>query len=745
MIDIESDYYQPEGEEISDSDLTLETSKRILRAIKKLNYFNLIRTIKFSQDNLFREILIFDINLSIPQIIVNEINNVERIAIKITKVDDPFPEVWALRNDFPNLPHINLREYSTPKSLCIYDNFEESQLTWTPEKFLCDIKQWLEYSAVGKLHQDNQPLEPFLMGNHLKIILPSEFFNDDNVGKSNDVSFCVINPGNDVSSIVWKAATDDTGQRIRIISVGANISIHGVINKKPHNLIELNNLLFAVGINIYEIIKQHLTNFEALDSNDRPKYIVLLVVLPKKRELTSSVEIVERWTFLIDQSVEDLGVSMGLWEKQNGVIAKILFPEEIDTWKEIGIIVCNTYCEFDRITALKSNGITSSNIPLIALIGVGAIGSQIFLNLVRMGIGRWKLIDNDILLPHNLARHGLTSFAIGHSKAESLSFIANKLLNDEVASAYPIKISEGSKMPEQLVGDLADCQFIIDASTSISVSRILSNDIESKARRFSCFLNPIGCDAVLLCEDKERKTKLDSIEMQYYRLCIENASLKNHLSIDSKTIRYSNSCREVSNTLSQSNVAILSGILSSFIQKKMTNDEATISIFQLNENNLSVTNIHKTVYSNNELEINGWKINYDDRFLDKLKKRREVCLPKETGGAIVGCHDMKRKIVYLIDTSKTPIDSIGTITSFDRGYEGLKDEVVEISKATGGMVTYLGEWHSHPSGCSTKASRLDKNQLNWCKETMSQNGIPAVMVIVGDANEPGIYLELPDD
>lgn len=34
----------------------------------------------------------------------------------------------------------------------------------------------------------------------------------------------------------------------------------------------------------------------------------------------------------------------------------------------------------------------------ITAIGLGSVGSQVFMNFARMGYGKWYLVDNDILL-----------------------------------------------------------------------------------------------------------------------------------------------------------------------------------------------------------------------------------------------------------------------------------------------------------------------------------------------------------
>ena len=42
-----------------------------------------------------------------------------------------------------------------------------------------------------------------------------------------------------------------------------------------------------------------------------------------------------------------------------------------------------------------------------------------------MAYGRWTVVDDDVFLPHNTARHALPANAIGMPKAEALAMIAN--------------------------------------------------------------------------------------------------------------------------------------------------------------------------------------------------------------------------------------------------------------------------------------------------------------------------------
>jgi integrative and conjugative element protein (TIGR02256 family) len=48
------------------------------------------------------------------------------------------------------------------------------------------------------------------------------------------------------------------------------------------------------------------------------------------------------------------------------------------------------------------------------------------------------------------------------------------------------------------------------------------------------------------------------------------------------------------------------------------------------------------------------------------------------------------------------------------------------------QVRYLGEWHSHPKNSTTHPSITDIRQLAWLAGSLAPEGIPTLMMIVGD-------------
>jgi len=113
---------------------------------------------------------------------------------------------------------------------------------------------------------------------------------------------------------------------------------------------------------------------------------------------------------------------------------------------------------------------------------------------------------------------------------------------------------------------------------------------------------------------------------------------------------------------------------------------------------------------------------------------RSENLPSETGGVLVGYHDFNVNSVVIVDALSAPKDSESSATSFKRGVDSLSKKVSDIRERTAGIVDYIGEWHSHPDGCSSMPSDHDLFQLAALAEKMKLDGLPAYSLIVGESD-----------
>ena len=131
---------------------------------------------------------------------------------------------------------------------------------------------------------------------------------------------------------------------------------------------------------------------------------------------------------------------------------------------------------------------------------------------------------------------------------------------------------------------------------------------------------------------------------------------------------------------------------------------------------------------------------YDDVLVDRVACLRAASLPNETGGVLIGTHDLSRRIVYVVDVVPSPPDSEEWPTLYIRGAEGLKDEVMSISDSTAGSLGYVGEWHTHPDGAGILPSADDRKVFAWVSEHLVPDGYPPLIAIVGQDRVIGWYL-----
>jgi proteasome lid subunit RPN8/RPN11 len=278
----------------------------------------------------------------------------------------------------------------------------------------------------------------------------------------------------------------------------------------------------------------------------------------------------------------------------------------------------------------------------------------------------------------------------------------------------------------------AEAEAVLDMSASVTVARHLVHGIDSPARRGSLFLNPDGTDLVLLVEDAERRVRLDDLEMQYYREIANNPDLSHHLLRNGERIRYAHGCRDVTATIGQDQVAAYSGIGARAVRLALDAPAATLAIWRAGED-FAVSVIRSEPVTFDRLRLGDWTLALNPTLLRQVQELRAGKLPNETGGVLLGSFDLQRKIVYVVDTIPSPPDSQEWPELYIRGHKGLREQVERVDRVTGGGLQYVGEWHSHPDGAACNPSEDDSKVFDWLQSYMALDGLPPLMVIIGEA------------
>lgn len=245
-----ADYLDTPGDVISKYDLKISKAREVVIAIEKLPYFAL-RELRKLSNGTEAEVVVFDAEIEVGQVTIHDIRGSERIAIIFSAKDNSFPEVLALREDFPKVPHLNLREQEKPRSLCLFDEkYSEFKLRWTPTLFLERIREWLSLTAKGELHAHDQPLEPLLMGSPMHLIIPFDLFSQENSDNPNLLVIRRADCSENRMTLIAEGVENIPLEKNEFKYIATTIQClpqpHGIINRQPLNLYELHKFLLYI-------------------------------------------------------------------------------------------------------------------------------------------------------------------------------------------------------------------------------------------------------------------------------------------------------------------------------------------------------------------------------------------------------------------------------------------------------------------------------------------------------------------
>ena len=172
------------GDPLGPEALTVARSRQVRDALAWYPGASLIETRRQVTASRHEELLVVEIEADLPQDTVYDIRTPERLVLRFERDDQDFPTVQALRTDFPSVPHLYWTPVGEPKSLCLYEaTWAEVRLRWTGASFLGDIARWLARTAIGELHNADQPLEPFLFGPRHIVVVPLACSTDTRNGR----------------------------------------------------------------------------------------------------------------------------------------------------------------------------------------------------------------------------------------------------------------------------------------------------------------------------------------------------------------------------------------------------------------------------------------------------------------------------------------------------------------------------------------------------------------------------------
>lgn len=684
----------------------------------------------------------FEVDIDLPQRPLHSILATEHVRV-VFPPDDALPEVYALREDFPHVPHLVLNKTDYPRQLCLYQRtWIDERENWAPRPFIERIRHWFMATADGSLHLGDQPLESTIQGSPSCIVLPKY---DCTPGKSCRLERYHLTQRPENYLIASHHGSEQSGPPVPVLFVQGPVVHHGIMHRSPATLAELEKLLNHLGGSITNSISEELSaaRAELMPVAQRP--LLLVLELPKRRYATGPIEAWEHQAFVIAGKTSDLLQEERIEVMKEGIIvfeSRPLFlnPEKLAT---LNLVPLSVRWHLQPTFAAAMNGFTKVTTKIVA-VGAGSFGSQVTNHLWRSGFGHWTLVDDDVCDAHNPARHVLNSDAVGFKKADALAQTLGAVYPEQPAPSWidANYLAPKTKEPE-LIEALKAAEIILDFSASVPVGRHLANDKRTAARRMSAFLNLRGDESILLAEDAARHTDLAWLEAEYLRAVANTAELRDHFD-DVRTVahRYGNGCRDLSTVVAQDSLALHAGLMAASIRQASTIQNATISVRRWSRTSGEVKVVNVAVHSPCIVTVDNWQVRLHPEVLQRLRTLRTEKLPKETGGILLGLIDRTLHIVTVIDLLPAPPDSESWPTCFIRGSNGLKAAVDRTSKRTLGNVLYMGEWHSHPDCCSARPSALDFDAVAICAPHAHADGMPTLMLIAA-ADEFSVIINPP--
>jgi hypothetical protein len=686
-----------------------------------------------------QELVVLDLRTAAPQRPFYAIQQVERVGVLFLR-EDAQPLVRMQRDDFPDTEHQQLKLEGCPATICIDDRpWSEAALTWTPAELVERILSWFRRAGRGELHDARQPLDPFLMITSLKFFIARSVLS---AGSAQN-HFAVHDPTDRSILRVHRAEAGLVTPSLEPLAIfGYQVAPEAMkrLRYAPDNLVSLAAMLGERGIDLFGDLKARLVSWIAEGEsaawrlNGRFVVIVELPVVSPRGEQRDGLD---HRAFITAQTAGDIAVALGIAEDSlgHGKVGYVkLLGTPVANQAALAAIKAQTaevYLEFEPDLAARLAGRNAPDRRKAVLVGAGAIGSHLADCLAREGRFLWTVIDDDRLLPHNLARHVAGNNHVTRRKAQILAdHINGTFMGPPQAKAITANLFADGQDGASIEGALREADLIIDATASIVAARHVS-DHAAAARRASVFFNPTGEAVVLLAEPARRALTLRDLEAQYLGLVLRKESLAEHLGKEAETVAYTGACRAITNRIPQSRAAILSGLAGLGLSAAADADTAAISVWTLQPNgNVATETIAPEFVI--RFRAGAWEITVDTGLLRRIYEMREARVPVETGGLLFGLVDIPAKRIHLVDASPAPPDSVERRNEFVRGVEGVDELMDSVRRRTAGQVRYVGEWHSHPPRASARPSAIDGLQIDWLAALMDMDSMPALMLIAAE-------------
>lgn len=649
------------------------------------------------------------------------LHRIEPVVIAISKVNWQ-ANVPCSFSDNPRFPfekfaHINYQHGNYPPTFCLSrENIDDWYAEHTLREYIELVAKWLRDAAKGKLMKitENDEFEPQRQHHLLDHILMRTSYMDSFLEtKEPQCYFYSITILNKFPNLAYgnEADTELNSNAIGVRLFAGREHVDDTwYHQYPQTLIQLYKFI---------VDKRYPLNLEQLkDSlNEKKQFVYFQLALLRPVRIIGKNTRINYLCFRVPAS-------------------DVLSDNSSATLEEV------TFIDFTDFTAAKHLSDTPESIFLkkICILGCGAVGSKIAFHLYRSGISCLSLVDNDLLLPHNMVRHALSSYKPGSFVLQKASALRRNM--EDMFYGMPLCVKSYS---EDALTHISKPQgepyeIIIDATASVHVMYGLDAITFPEKTRIVRVALSEGGNVGVTYLGIDSKQPLADYYMEILRASLSNDDIYHWLSSERKNstenIRVGEGCHSNTMRISDDTISAHAALMSSVIRHIYEGEQRNRLLLSFAHRNfpgsMQTCTLSVKQYQNYPCANNSdWVVRIPEDLLAEIRLKAKIAGKKENGGYLFGHIDHKRKVIYPL-IHYIPRDSKGSKSGFRLGTSGLKDFKKMIDQRSIGQMEYIGDWHSHPA-CSLDMSTIDiatsiadvlpqlKNGIGLCVITKTNN------------------------
>lgn len=373
-------------------------------------------------------------------------------------------------------------------------------------------------------------------------------------------------------------------------------------------------------------------------------------------------------------------------------------------------------------------------------IGGGSLGSKIIMHDARSGKLNIAVCDPDSYLEHNQVRHTLSNRAVGLNKATTIISELNQMNEIDPDKSFKAYAKDVFTIDPK---EWNNFNWIVDTTASLNVLNWLTriDIIPQEVNITRCELVNSGKLGLLYIEGKDRNPRIDDlINLAYFR-AFTDENLENWRRADFKrevtTLNIGLGCSSSTTVMTDDAISFHAAIFSKLLynQKERLQIKDKGLLFQSILENSGIPQSASSFELVDPFEIymcsanSSWEVRLANGLTKRLLSLCDQYKPKETGGVLIGMANYKTCTIHVFDIIEQPADSLASHTRFTRGIKMLPELIEEYKNKTGGIIGYIGEWHSHPMNLESLSS-IDKETISELQQMNRLIPIPTCAVIV---------------